>query len=337
MKTRLLPILLLGLLAPLASGQAPPPDPSKDLLEEGRDLIRDGRYVDAVKMFRKADKAAGGSCVECQIGMAAAFNYLGAYKEVLKSVDIVLKLSQQPADQLRAYHHKGLALYGMAGEDLAKVKEAEEAFRRALELSGGQANPSRFSLGLTLLRQSRDEEGIALLKQYLEQEPGSPDAELARQLIENPVRARKKLVPDFDLVTLEGDFLTSDDLRGKVVLLDFWFTSCPPCVASVPELQRMSRRMKEDPFVLLSVSVDQDETELKDFIAKNRMHWPQVWDKDHTFTRKCKVDRYPTYVLVSHEGEILYSASGWGDGVERELGKKVTNAIREAKKTAAGR
>jgi peroxiredoxin len=324
-------VLLLTLLTPLASGQTPPSDRSQEALSQGRKLVQEGKAAEAVKILRKADKLAGGSCVECHINLAVAFNQMGNFKEAQKSAATVLKLSQQPADQFRAYHNQGLALYGLAGNDPAKMRQAENSFRRALELSSGKSNSSRFSLAIALLRQSRDEEGIALLKQYLEQEPAGSDAERARELIDNPVPARKNLFPDFEMVTLAGNRVTAKDLRGKVVLVDFWGTWCPPCVAAIPSLRTMSKRMTDDPFVLLSISTDQDKAALQAFVDRHEMPWPQVWDQNNAFTRKCRIASFPTYVLVSHEGEIVYSASGWSTGIERELGRKLSSAIQAAK------
>ena len=54
-------------------------------------------------------------------------------------------------------------------------------------------------------------------------------------------------------------------LKGKVVLLDFWGTWCPPCVAAVPTLRNWSRRMENSPFVLVSISTDSDEPALRQF------------------------------------------------------------------------
>jgi thioredoxin-like negative regulator of GroEL len=326
-----LPVLLLTLLASLAWGQTPPADRSQEALNQGRKLVQEGKSAEAVKILRKADKLAGGSCVECHINLAVAFNQMGNFKEAQKSAATVLKLSQKPADQFRAYHNQGLALYGLAGDDPAKMKPAEDSFRRALELSAGKSNSSRFSLAMALLRQSRDEEGVALLKQYLEQEPGATDAARARELIANPVRARKNFFPDFELFTLAGDRIGSKNLRGKVVLVDFWGTWCPPCVAAVPSLRTMSKRMTEEPFVLLSISNDQDRGVLKAFVERHEMKWPQVWDQGGAFTHKCKISSFPTYVLVSHEGEILYSVNGWSTRIERDLGKKVSSAVQAAK------
>ena len=301
-------------------------------LEEAQSLFEEGKHSEAVKAFKAADKLAGGTCLECRLGLVRAFNKLGAHKEVLKNADAVLGMTGDKNAIILAHHERGLALLAMSLQDPKQLEPAANAFRQALELSGGKLNAVRFNLGYTLLRLSRDEEGIALLKEYLEQGPKEDRAEDAKDLIANPLRARKRLAPDVELVTLAGDYLTSDDMRGKVVLYDFWGTWCAPCVAAVPSLRLLGRRMQKDPFVLVSVSTDTDETTLREFIARHEMSWPQVWDKRHELSRKWQVEGYPTYVLVNHEGEIIYVVRGWGQGIEQELSMKLASAIRAAKK-----
>ncbi len=322
-------------LSTLAVAQAPKPPPAHaEKLEEAQDLFEDGKHNEAVKAFKEADKLAGGSCMECRVGLARTFNKLGAYREVLKNVDAILGMTGDKNHLTLAYHEQGLALLSLAGDDPKQLEQAANAFRQVLEMSGGKLNAVRFNLGYTLLRLSRDEEGLALLKEYLAGDPNAESADEAKAFIANPLRARKRLAPDFELVTLAGDYLTSEDVQGKVLLVDFWGTWCAPCVAAVPSLRAMSRRMEKDPFVLLSVSTDRDEKTLREFIAKHQMSWPQVWDQRHELARKFRVEGYPTYILVSHEGEIIYLVRGWGGGIERDLSMKVSSAIRAAKKGA---
>ena len=335
MKVLALSALLLSFApaeAPAAPGEAAPPAYAQKL-EEGKDLLEEGKFYEAVRVLREADKLADGKCLECSLGLAKAFNKLGAYKDAVKQAEAALRLTSDPARLSEVYNEQGLALVALAGDDVKQLAGAEKAFRQVLELTGGNANAARFNLGYTLLRLSRDDEGVKILKEYLEQEPQAKRAEEARDLIKTPLRARKRLVPDFELVTLDGSFITSDELRGKVVLLDFWGTWCAPCVAAVPTMRDWSRRMDKDPFVLLSVSTEPDDSVLRAFIDKNKMQWPQVWDKQHEFAGKCQVEGYPTYVLVSHEGEILYRTRGWGPGIEQELRGKIFSAIKAAKKT----
>ena len=327
-------VLLAALLA-LAAAPPPSPSPQEEAIQTALDLFEEAKYPEAIKAFRQADKLANGACADCQIGLARAYNKMGAHKEALKSAEATLRLTTDLNLVLAAYHEQGMAWLVSAASDPAKLQEAEKAFRQVLERSQGQVNAARFNLGVTLLRMERDSEGVALLKEYLAREPNGKSAEEARELVENPVRARKNLLPDFAVATLAGDFMSSDDLRGKVVLLDFWATWCAPCQAAIPDLRSLNRRRENDPFFLLvSISVDQDEKTLRDHVAKNEMTWPQVWDKNSELFRKLKGQALPTYILVDPEGEIVYTARGWGPSVEREIETRVFSAVRRARKNA---
>jgi peroxiredoxin len=327
-------VALLALASLAAAEPRQPPPAHAEKLEEAQDLLAEGKHSEAVKAFKEADKLAGGSCVECRLGLARAFNEMDAYKEALKHAEAVLGMTSERTHLIHAHNERGVALVEMAGGDPKQLAEAEKAFRQVLELSEGKVNSVRYSLGVTLLKLSRDEEGVALLKEYLQRDPNPANVEVAKDLIANPLRARKRLVPEFEAATLAGDYLTSEDVKGKVLLVDFWGTWCAPCVAAVPSLRLMSRRMEKDPFVLLSVSTDSDKATLTEFIAKHQMSWPQVWDERHELSRKFQVEGYPTYMLVDHEGEIVYVVRGWGEGIERDLSMKISSAIRAAKKSA---
>jgi len=103
-------------------------------------------------------------------------------------------------------------------------------------------------------------------------------------------------------------------------------------VAAVPSLRSLSRRMKDEPlFRLVSISTDSDEKTVRAFVAKNHMDWPQIWDKGQELTRECNVHSFPTYVLISPEGEIIHVVGGWGTGIERDLNKQIQAAVRGAR------
>lgn len=147
-----------------------------------------------------------------------------------------------------------------------------------------------------------------------------------------PADAARKLFPDFNLKTLEGRPISSRALRGKVLLLDFWGTWCPPCVAAVPSLRDLSRDMKGEPFVLVSIAVEEDDGPVRDFVKRNRMDWPQVWDRNAAFSRTAGISRFPTYILVSHDGTVLNTVTGTSRGIEKSLRAQVATAVEAAKK-----
>ena len=330
-------VLLLGLAVlpvPLALAEAPPaaPSPQAEELKRGEERLLQKDYKEAVKAFRKADKLAHGSCAECQLGLARSYNRMHEFKDAEKSAAEALRLAgDDVALKVHAAGEEGFAVFSTARKD-ADLERSAQLYRQSLDLSGGKANAARFNLGSLLLRLHRDDEGTALLQEYLEQEPQGAFAETARSLLQNPERARKSLLPDFALTTLSGQRLTPEELKGKVVLVDFWGTWCGPCRAAVPSLRNLARRWAKEPFVLLSISTDADEAALKKYVDKNEMTWPQVWDEGHAFASQCSISTYPTYWLVSPEGEIVYVRTGWGDQSERELSRRISDALKAAHK-----
>jgi peroxiredoxin len=285
-----------------------------DEFMRGRDLFRRGKYEDALKSFKRANELRDKKSAECFAWMADTYLSLEAYKNAIESADKVIELANGDRQLLlKAYNLKGLALQQSAElKDQKKLQAAEAVFKEGLKLEGAPA-VFRYNLGLTLLQMNRDEEGIAELKIYVKDQPNGAYLEMARQMINNPRRARENYAPDFSFTSSEGEHFTLEDLRGKVVLIDFWGTWCPPCVESVPELRNLYKRYaKEGNFIILGISSDDDEDEnrWREFTVKNQMVWPQYRDKDHRLLRAFGVSEFPTYILLDHEGIVRYSSSG---------------------------
>jgi peroxiredoxin len=159
---------------------------------------------------------------------------------------------------------------------------------------------------------NRDEEGVAAIKQYLAMEPKGSYSEMGRKMVENPRRARENFAPDFSFTSQQGEYIALEDLKGKVVVLDFWGTWCPPCVESVPELRNLHKRYSKEPsFVLIGISSDRDEDEWRQFTEKNKMVWPQYRDENGRILRAFGVRAFPTYVVIDHEGIVRFQSIGF--------------------------
>ena len=78
------------------------------------------------------------------------------------------------------------------------------------------------------------------------------------------------MAPPFSLATLDGQRISMDGLAGKVVLIDFWATWCGPCREALPHMQRSRRNLTGQPFVVLSVSLDNDEAQVEELC---RQEW----------------------------------------------------------------
>jgi peroxiredoxin/Tfp pilus assembly protein PilF len=280
-------------------------------MQSGAQFLQRKQYEEALKSFKHANELLGGACAECEFQMAIAFGGMGAHKNAADSAQRAVDLAKNDA-RLRAdaYNLKGQALQAVAeGKDVKKLQEAEAALREGLKL--GVALPAlNFNLGVVLMQQSRDADGAAELKRALEMQPAGPAAERAHQMLLNPRRAREPYAPDFSVVTADGQYLSLADLEGKVVLLDFWGTWCPPCVAALPAVRDTQKRLSKDPFVLVSVSSDSDESVWRTFIAKNQMTWPQYWDREKKIQQAFDVRAFPTYIVLDQEGIVRFRSVG---------------------------
>lgn len=280
--------------------------------QRGRDLYRQGRYEEALKSFKSANQLREKKSAECYAWMSDTYLGLEAYKNAVASADKVIALANGERHLLlRAYNNKGLALQSWANKkDQDKLQAAEATFRQGLALQGAPAI-LRYNLGVTLLQMNRDEEGVAELRQYIKLQPKGSYLEFARQMAANPRRARENYAPDFSFTSSEGEHITLDDLRGKVVLLDFWASWCGPCVASVPELRNLYRRYSREGFVIIGISSDRDEQVWKEFTATSRMNWPQYRDENGRIYNAFNIRALPTYVLIDKEGVVRFLARGW--------------------------
>jgi len=315
-----------------ASRGNPPPvfQGYEELLGKAIELLKLKQYEEAVEAFKKANEEAEGQSAECSLGMAMAFNSMGAYKNAAKEARRAVEITSDPRLQAQSYAQLGLALLNK--DDDKSLDEAEFAFRTVLNLTDGTMNVARFRLAHVLIRQDRIQEANTLLGECLDIEPDGPYADRARAIIENPRWATEAHAPDFSFVTLDGEYMTSDDLKGRVVLLDFWATWCAPCRAALPTLKRLSRKMEEDPFILISVSSEEKDV-LEDFIEENEMTWPQVrGERDHLNGYLFDVSGIPAYFLLDHEGFILYRTTGWSSRKARMISSDVSKAIKNAKK-----
>ncbi|MEX0331213.1 MAG: TlpA family protein disulfide reductase [Puniceicoccaceae bacterium] len=131
--------------------------------------------------------------------------------------------------------------------------------------------------------------------------------------------------PDLSFSDLEGKAISLADYKGKVVLIDFWATWCPPCIAELPHLLETYQEFNDSGFEIIGISLDKDKEKLESFIAENKMDWPQYYDGkgwDNELSNKYAVSSIPTTYLIGPEGKII-AKDLRGDDLEKAVSQAV--------------
>lgn len=161
------------------------------------------------------------------------------------------------------------------------------------------------SVGFDSVLAAAKSKSIALLK-----------AKLKKEAIDEPSI-------DFELKSLDGAVVKLSELKGKVVVLDFWATWCGPCISSFPTLQKVYDKYKDNPNIKIlaintweRVKPEEREQHVKNFIEKNKYTFPVVFDTD--IVSKYGVEGIPTKFIIDQNGRIRFKDVGFGGAQEME-------------------
>ncbi|MCX6135868.1 MAG: TlpA disulfide reductase family protein [Ignavibacteriales bacterium] len=123
---------------------------------------------------------------------------------------------------------------------------------------------------------------------------------------------------DFTLKDLEGRVVNLNNLRGKVVLLDFWASWCPPCQAELPLIEKLHKEFKNKGLVVLGVN-DEGTKVAQDFNKAHNFTFPTVEDVQHEIFKLYNVEAFPTVFVIDGEGEISTNYVGMQSEEELRL------------------
>jgi peroxiredoxin len=123
--------------------------------------------------------------------------------------------------------------------------------------------------------------------------------------------ARAKLAPEFTLSALGGERISLRDLRGKLVLLNFWATWCPPCKEEMPSMERLYRRYQPRGFTILAVSIDRGgEAAVREFAKAHGLTFPIGLDPKVDVANLYGVRALPSTFLIDKTGHTVAVALG---------------------------
>jgi len=123
--------------------------------------------------------------------------------------------------------------------------------------------------------------------------------------------AKAEPAPEFSVTTLDGQQLTLASLKGKVILVNFWATWCPPCRAEIPEFIEAYAELKDRGLEILGFSVDDlPEADLKAFVVKNKMNYPVALVGQDIVSAFRPGQYIPTSIFIDRNGRLRYKHVG---------------------------
>jgi len=143
-----------------------------------------------------------------------------------------------------------------------------------------------------------------------------PSVDLALKHLDLIKPSKPKVADDFALPTPDGSSFRLSEQRGKVVLVNFWATWCPPCLEEMPAMERLWRRHKDAGFVLVAVSLDTDGKKVPPFVNARKFSFPVALDPKMAVAEKYGVRALPSSFVLDRDGTVTGIALGpraWDD------------------------
>lgn len=137
--------------------------------------------------------------------------------------------------------------------------------------------------------------------------------------------------PDFEGKTTQGNEIKLSNYLGKVVLIDFWASWCPPCREEMPELIKFYKTHKDPKFELIAVNIDNHSENMQSFLDKlfPKPAFPIIVDDNQKIPLLFNIEAMPTTIFVDKKGKIRYRHDGFKETYVNDFNKELTQLLKE--------
>jgi len=196
------------------------------------------------------------------------------------------------------FDNENYAFYDSSNKKL-RPEEAEEKFKSGIYKVEAFVNDNDvFKLAyLTKIKEEKMQE----MMQNLQNQSTSFDAAL-----------KGKPLPDFVFKDILGNTYTPEDIKGKVVVINFWFINCAPCVEEMPELYKLVKEYENNKDVLfLALTLDEKGSMLNKFLETNVFNYNIIPDSQDYIMNKLQVNSFPTHIVLDKNSNVVFTFSGY--------------------------
>ena len=134
---------------------------------------------------------------------------------------------------------------------------------------------------------------------------------------------------NFTLKSRSGKNIKLSELRGEVVMLNFWASWCGPCRKEMPLLEKIHKKYKRLGFTLLGVNVEENSSDAKNYLKDVKVTFPILFDRTQKTSKLYDVSAMPTTILIDRNGNKRFIHKGYKAGYENDYKKQVKKLLRE--------
>jgi thiol-disulfide isomerase/thioredoxin len=284
--------------------------------QSDRDYVM--QYMTQIRAWGKEKAAMEAEFLKASPDHPEAEKIRGDRWMMMASFDDPAKVKSEAEAYLADPKHKDdatalftLAAMGMRTPDRSDPMPAIERF-----IAAHPKDPRGAQLLFSVAQRPGQSPNQALIDRIMKDYPDSDAARMAAGANRQATAVGKPFELEFNDATT-GKHIAMKDLKGKVVVVDFWATWCGPCVAEMPEMKRIYSEYKDKGVEFIGVSLDQPEKEggldaLKEFVKTNEIPWPQYYQGDSwggKFTASWGINSIPTVFVVDQDGNLFTTAA----------------------------
>lgn len=133
--------------------------------------------------------------------------------------------------------------------------------------------------------------------------------------------------PVFSATDINGNKYSLNSLKGKIIVMNFWFVECKPCVMEIPELNKLVEKYKNKNVVFLGFALN-DKSEIDIFLKKKNFNYNLI-PKSSEIAAKYKVSSYPSHIIIDGNSKIVYVTSGLSSTTVGGIDKTIENLIKK--------
>ena len=135
-----------------------------------------------------------------------------------------------------------------------------------------------------------------------------------------------KPLPELEFTDLKGNFYNLATLKGKIVVLNFWFVNCKPCVKEIPELNEIVEHFKGHQEVVFLAFAKDDPTKLETFLSKKPFQY-EIIPNSKPFFQQLGVETFPTHMIIDQEGIVRFHQTSYLPDTKQTLITKIEKQL----------